>query len=142
MRKIQVRNAALLGFVVAFGSVSVAFAQSDEANHRPMYPSQGDSRSAMESMMEPGEGAMAGGAGMMSSGVRCMMMQPGTPGGMSGMGGGGNMMRFMFAIADADGDGALSFDEVTAIHKRIFNAMDTNKDGKVTPEEMQAFWRP
>jgi hypothetical protein len=28
---------------------------------------------------------------------------------------------------------------VTAIHKRIFNAVDANKDGKVTPEEMQAF---
>jgi Ca2+-binding EF-hand superfamily protein len=45
----------------------------------------------------------------------------------------------MFAIADTNGDGALSFDEVTAIHKRIFGMIDANKDGKVTPEEMQAF---
>lgn len=51
----------------------------------------------------------------------------------------GHMMRIMFAIADTNGDGALSFDEVTAIHKRIFDLIDANKDGKVTPEEIQAF---
>jgi Ca2+-binding EF-hand superfamily protein len=51
------------------------------------------------------------------------------------------MMKIMFAIADTDGDGALSFQEVTAIHKRIFDAVDTNKDGKVTPEELQSFMR-
>ena len=45
----------------------------------------------------------------------------------------------MFAIADADGDGALTFEEVAAIHKRIFDRMDTNKDGDVTVEEFQAF---
>ena len=50
-------------------------------------------------------------------------------------------MKIMFAIADANGDGGLSFDEVTTIHKRIFDRVDTNKDGKVTPEEMQAFMR-
>jgi Ca2+-binding EF-hand superfamily protein len=53
----------------------------------------------------------------------------------------GHMMKIMFAIADSNGDGALSFDEVTAIHKRIFDMIDANKDGKVTPEEMQAFMR-
>lgn len=46
----------------------------------------------------------------------------------------------MVAIADADGDGALSFEEVTVIHKRIFDSVDANRDGKVTREEMQAFW--
>ena len=51
----------------------------------------------------------------------------------------GHMMKIMFAIADTNGDGALSFDEVTAIHKRIFDLIDANKDGKVTPEEIQAF---
>lgn len=53
----------------------------------------------------------------------------------------GNMMKIMFAVADGDGDGALSFEEVTAIHKRIFDKADANKDGKVTPEEMQGFIR-
>jgi hypothetical protein len=49
------------------------------------------------------------------------------------------MMKIMFAIVDTDGDGALSFDEVTAIHRRIFNTIDINKDGKVTREELQTF---
>ena len=53
----------------------------------------------------------------------------------------GQMMKIMFAVADVDGDGALSFEEVTTIHKRIFDKADTNKDGKVTPEEMQGFMR-
>jgi Ca2+-binding EF-hand superfamily protein len=47
----------------------------------------------------------------------------------------------MFAIADVDGDGALAFEEVTAILKRIFDKVDADKGGKVTPEEVQAFMR-
>lgn len=31
---------------------------------------------------------------------------------------------------------------VTAIHKRIFDRVDANKDGKVTTDELQAFMRP
>lgn len=31
---------------------------------------------------------------------------------------------------------------MTAIHKPIFGSVDANKDGKVTPEEMQMFWGP
>jgi EF hand len=53
----------------------------------------------------------------------------------------GLRMKIMFAIADADGDGALSFEEVTAIHRRVFNAVDVNKDGKVTRDEIRAFIR-
>ncbi|MGM4879934.1 EF-hand domain-containing protein [Rhizobium leguminosarum] len=45
----------------------------------------------------------------------------------------------MFVVADTNGDGAISFEELTAIHKRVFDAVDANNDGKVTPEEMQAF---
>jgi Ca2+-binding EF-hand superfamily protein len=51
----------------------------------------------------------------------------------------GHTMKIMFAIADTDSDGALSFEEVTAIHKRIFDAVDADKDGKVTPKEVRAF---
>ena len=69
------------------------------------------------------------------------MMQPGMMGAMPMMGMRGHMMKVMFAIADVDGDGALSFEEVTAIHKRIFDKVDADKDGKVTPEEVQAFMR-
>jgi hypothetical protein len=66
------------------------------------------------------------------------MMPPGMMGhGMMHMR--GHMMKVMFAIADADGDAALSFEEVTAIHKRVFDKVDANKDGKVMIEELQAF---
>ncbi|MGY3484175.1 Ca2+-binding EF-hand superfamily protein [Bradyrhizobium sp. USDA 4011] len=49
------------------------------------------------------------------------------------------MMRMMFALMDADGDGTISLQEFQAAHERIFKAMDANKDGKLTLEEMQAF---
>lgn len=61
-------------------------------------------------------------------------------GGMMGHGmGHGHMMRMMFIIADADGNGALSLQEVQTIHERIFNAVDADDDGEVTMEEMQSF---
>ena len=71
---------------------------------------------------------------MMGGGGRGMMM------GRMGMGPmRGQMMRIMFAVADTDGDGALSFEEVMAVHKRIFDTVDANKDGKVTLDEMRTF---
>ena len=112
---------------------------------------------AQPGMMQPG----AMGHGMMQPAQPGA--QPGQPGMMPGTMGPGMMggaddgrhdgrenaddgparhaMKMMFAIADADGDGALSFEEVTAIHKRIFDRVDADKDGKVTPEEIQAFMR-
>jgi Cytoskeletal-regulatory complex EF hand len=57
------------------------------------------------------------------------------------MGRSGHLMKIMFAVADVNGDGALSFEEVTIIHKRIFDRVDVNKDGKVTPEEARSFMR-
>jgi hypothetical protein len=50
------------------------------------------------------------------------------------------MMKIMFAITDADNDGALSFEEISTIHKRIFDKVDANRDGKVTPEEIQTYF--
>jgi hypothetical protein len=40
---------------------------------------------------------------------------------------------------DTDGDGALSLEEMQAVHARVFTAMDANDDGRVTPEEMEGF---
>lgn len=71
------------------------------------------------------------------------VMGPGRMVGRGMMGGGmmGSpfMMRMVFALMDADGDGTISLQEFQAAHERIFKAMDSNKDGKLTPEEMQAF---
>ena len=84
-----------------------------------------------------GSAAQPGQPGMMGRG----MMGPGMMRNEPMMGRRGHMMKVMFAIADADGDGALSFEEVTVIHKRIFDSVDADNDGKVTIDEVQAFMR-
>jgi hypothetical protein len=74
-------------------------------------------------------GMMCGGTmgrGMMGDGMMSGAMQPPM------------MFRMIFALMD-DGDGQISLQEFQAAHERIFKAMDTNKDGQVTQEEMQAF---
>ena len=80
-----------------------------------------------------GQGSMMGrgmmGGGMMGRGMMGGGMMMGPP----------IMMRMIFALMDADGDGTISLQEFQAAHERIFKAMDSNKDGRLTPEEMQAF---
>jgi hypothetical protein len=49
-------------------------------------------------------------------------------------------MRMMFAVVDADGDGALSLTEIQDFHGRIFKAVDENSDGKVEMTEIEAFF--
>jgi hypothetical protein len=83
----------------------------------------------------PDQGTEFGQPGMMGRN----MMRSGMMGGMPMSAMRGHMMKFMFAVADADGDNALSFDEVTTIHKRIFDKVDGDKNGKVTQEEMRSF---
>jgi hypothetical protein len=78
------------------------------------------------------------GQGMMGQrGPRSEMMGSERERGMMGRGG---MMRIMLAVMDADGDGALSLEEVQEAHARIFNHVDADDDGRVTLEEMQAFF--
>jgi hypothetical protein len=74
--------------------------------------------------------------------------------GMMGMTGGGyghhgwhqgrgvmhsTIMRIIFGMIDANGDGKLTLEEWQAAQERIFKAMDTDHDGTVTFEEMEAF---
>ncbi|GGK54826.1 EF-hand domain-containing protein [Salinarimonas ramus] len=51
----------------------------------------------------------------------------------------GPMTRIMFAVMDADGNGALSLEEVQEFHARIFRAVDADNDGSVTQDEVRRF---
>jgi hypothetical protein len=147
MTTIRLRHAMVLAglaALTALGGGGPALAQASGSTAAP--PDAGDmpdmDQEAMPGCMVPGwtmPGRMMGRNMMMGRG---MMAQDHMMGGMPMAGMHGHMMQIMFAIADTDGDGALSFDEVMAVHKRIFNVIDANKDGKVTLEEMQAFMRP
>lgn len=59
-------------------------------------------------------------------------------GGHMGMGGG---MGRMAAMADTNGDHAISRDEFIAAAMKRFDAADANHDGKLTPEERKAAFR-
>ena len=143
-------RAAALATIIAVGVTAAATAQTTAGDPHPgmiaqaMPPSgivgQGQAAQTGQSTMPPAQ-----------PGMMCGMMQPGMMGQSTmgqGMMGRGMMsmpgpapMKIFFAIADANADGGLSFDEVTAIHKRIFDRIDANKDGRVMPEEIQAFMR-
>jgi hypothetical protein len=143
MRSNALLGAAALAATVATGTSVGAWAQTAADPHPVLRLVQATPPAAPGAM--PGPGAQPGQPGMMPPGG----MGPGMMGGMMppGMMGGmpmtvhGHMMKVMFAIADVNGDGALSFEEVTTMHKRIFDNVDANRDGKVTPMEFQAFMR-
>jgi EF hand len=48
-------------------------------------------------------------------------------------------LRAIGALADVNGDGALSLEEVEAASIRIFEAADADADGQLTAEEIGAF---
>ena len=138
------RAAALSAVVAAGPTASAAQTTFADPHHPDTTLAQATPPAAPGGMAGQGQGAQPGQPGMMPPGMMGQgmmggMMQPGMMGGMPMMGMHGHSMKIMFAIADTDGDGALSFEEVTAIHKRIFDAMDADKDGKVTPAEVRAF---
>ncbi|WP_426610553.1 EF-hand domain-containing protein [Bradyrhizobium sp. McL0616] len=110
--------------ILAYGTVG-AFAQNQ------MTPQPDQQQMQSHPMGEEGAGTMGHG-GMMGHMMEHSMMGGGRMGPPF-------MMRMMFALMDADGDGTISLAEFQAAHERIFKAMDSNKDGKVTMEEMQAF---
>jgi len=129
-------SAVVVAFVV-FGPIAQA-----------QGPTAPDPSSQQSSADNQDRGFMMGRGGMMGHGVLTghgMMGGGMMGGGMMGHGRGGGtapmMMRMIFSLMDADGDGKLSLQEFQAAHERIFKAMDTNKDGFVTLEEMQNFIR-
>jgi len=123
MRKTVRVVGTISALVLAYGAVgAMAQTHSDQ---------QAQSHSVdQEEVGTTGQGGMGQG-GMMCGG----MMGRGMMGGHMGS---PMMFRMMFALMD-DGDGEISLQEFQAAHERIFKAMDSNKDGQVTQEEMQAF---
>ena len=94
-----------------------------QEHHGPRAERRGGDRWHRDYRMGPPEGRrMTGGRG----GMGAKMMH-------------GAKMRIMFAIVDADGDGALSQTEVQDFIGRIFNAVDENGDGSVDMEEIRSF---
>jgi hypothetical protein len=110
--------------ILAYGTVG-AFAQNQ------MAPQPDQQQMQSHPMGQEGPGPMGRGS-MMGSVMMGQMMG-------RGMMGPPFMMRMMFALMDADGDGTISLQEFQAAHERIYRAMDSNRDGKLTLEEMQAF---
>ena len=121
----RVLGVTVSALVLAYGAVG-AIAQ----DQMPLRPDQ--QQAQFHPMGQEGTGTMEHG-GMMGGG----MMGRGMMGG--GAMGPPIMLRMMFALMDGDGDGTISLTEFQVAHERIFKAMDSNKDGRLTQEEMQAF---
>ena len=150
---------ALLG-AAALAAIMIAgdAAQTSDDPHHPETLAQSEQPAAGEATPEqaqsaqpaaPAEPGSAGqgsmgqgmmGEGMMGEGMMGQRMMGAGMGQMRMMGR-GHALKIMFAIADGDGNGALSFDEVSALHRRVFDAVDADGNGEVTREEVQSFMR-
>ncbi|MGX4806233.1 EF-hand domain-containing protein [Bradyrhizobium guangdongense] len=136
MRSRTIATALLLA------SLSHPASAQSAADHDAHHPGQ-DQTTASPQTNPPAnqgterQGAMHGGdmMDMMGRGMKGHMMMGGEAMGPP------PMFRMIFALMDADGDGTVSLPEFQVAHERIFKAMDSNKDGKLTPEEMMAFMR-
>jgi hypothetical protein len=51
-----------------------------------------------------------------------------------------SVMRLMFALADDDGDGAVSLKEFGAANAKVFKHIDADHDGKATRAEIELFF--
>ncbi len=121
---------------------SMGLAQAQQSSGGQMMQQHG--QQGQDTMQQGQQDTQQGQDMMGQRGPRSERMGSGMGRGMLGRGGmmgHGGMMRIMFAVIDADGDGALSLEEVQEVHARIFNHIDADDDGRVTPEEMQAFFR-
>lgn len=146
-------RATALAAIVAFGATAGAIAQTaaSDPHHADTQitqttpPAEPEDTTGQDQGAQPGQGGMMPpgmmGQGMMGQGMMGGMMQPRMTSGMPMMAVHGHMMKIMFAIIDTNGDGGISFEELTTVEKRIFDKVDVNKDGKVTPEEVQTFMR-
>ncbi|MBR0722333.1 EF-hand domain-containing protein [Bradyrhizobium manausense] len=127
-----------IAMTLLFATLSYPALGQSAADHEAHHPGQ-DQVSTPDQTNSPRQSEQRQG---MSSGGMMGMMGPGMKG-RGTMGGdtmGPPMMfRMMFALMDADGDGTVSLAEFQVAHERIFKAMDSNKDGKLTLEEMLAF---
>ncbi|WP_158668901.1 EF-hand domain-containing protein [Bradyrhizobium guangdongense] len=121
-----------------FATLSYPALGQTAADHEAHHPGQ-DQVSApaptnSTSSQSQGQQGMSGGMmGMMGRGMKGRGPASGDPMGTP------IMFRMIFALMDADGDGTVSLPEFQVAHERIFKAMDGNKDGKLTQEEMRAF---
>ena len=129
MRRQALLISSVMITVVALSSLIHEAAAQSQQGAQPSQSQQGAQQVQPEDGMMMGRGMMGGG-----------MMGGGMAGRHEGRGvGGGIMMRMMFSLMDADGDGSISLQEFQAAHERIFRAIDQNKDGRLTMEEMQTF---
>ncbi len=136
-------TAVILACGAIAASAQAPAAQAPGAQATPMMQQQDQTRLQRRAQVGEDEDSDRDGffryhRGMMRSGMM--------GGGMMGRGYGRGimgpmMMRMIFSLIDADGDGKISLQEFQAAHERIFKAMDANKDGYVTLEEMQDFIR-